>query len=149
MTRCEAEKAFRESASEEFLHIPAENEIEHEFSEKFNRKMKKLLREVEYNGTHFLSKPQKRVLALVAVIIMLFAGIMSIGNIRKAVVEFACEAFGDSAFCESEDNIPKKLSINCWFITENEETVSLSEEQKKQNKERAACNGIYTFASRF
>lgn len=98
MTRCEAEKAFRESASEEFLHIPAENEIEHEFSEKFNRKMKKLLRKVEYNGTHYLSKPQKRVLALIAVTVMIFAGLTSIGAVREAVVEFVTETFDNGAF---------------------------------------------------
>lgn len=102
MTRCEAEKAFRESASEEFHHIPAENEIEHEFSERFNRKMKKLLREVEYNGTHYLSKSQKRVLALIAVTVMIFAGLTSVGAVREAVVEFVAETFDNGIFCEFE-----------------------------------------------
>lgn len=105
MTRCEAKKAFRESASEEFLHIPAENEIEHEFSEKFNRKMKKLFREVEHNGTHYLSKPQKIILALIAVTVMIFAGLMSDGTVRKAVVEFAAEAFDNGIFYEFYENV--------------------------------------------
>lgn len=40
MTREEAKKAFREVAAQEFAHIPEENEIEYEFSERFNEKIK-------------------------------------------------------------------------------------------------------------
>lgn len=119
MTRCEAKKAFRESASEEFLHIPAENEIEHEFSEKFNRKMKKLLREVEYNGTHYLSKPQKRVLALIAVTVMIFAGLTSVGAVREAVVEFVAETFDKGVFYESVRTTEEEIASSYFAYSLN------------------------------
>lgn len=38
MTREELKKAFREVASEEFAHIPEENRIEYEFSDRFDEK---------------------------------------------------------------------------------------------------------------
>lgn len=38
MTREEAKKAFREIASEEFAHIPEENRIDYEFSERFDER---------------------------------------------------------------------------------------------------------------
>ena len=38
MTREEFFSVLREAASEEFAHIPDEDEIEYEFSERFNKK---------------------------------------------------------------------------------------------------------------
>lgn len=93
MTRCEAIKAFREVASEEFAHIPNENEIEYEFSERFNRKMEKFLDKIEYNSTHSISKSKRYTLTLIAAIIMLFVGLISVSAIREPIVNFIIEKY--------------------------------------------------------
>ncbi len=93
MTRCEAIKAFRQVASEEFAHIPRESEIEYEFSERFNMKMEKFFGEVEYDNTYHLSKAKRTSFALAVAIIMLFAGLISVSAIREPIVNFIIEQY--------------------------------------------------------
>ncbi len=95
MTRAEVINAFREVASEEFVHIPNEEDIKYEFSEKFNKKMKKLLRKAEHKNIHRSSKISKRIIAVVAAIVIILAGLMSVSAIREPVVNFVLEFFED------------------------------------------------------
>ncbi len=92
MTRCEALNAFRQVASEEFASIPEENEIEYEFSEKFNLKMQKVLSGRKQN-TYTFSKAKKNVYALILAGLMLFAGLISVSAIREPIVEFIIEKY--------------------------------------------------------
>ncbi len=95
MTRAEVINAFREVASEEFVHIPNEEDIKYEFSEKFNKKMKKLLRKTEHKGIHHSAKISKRIIAVAAAIVIILAGLMSVSAIREPVVNFVLEFFED------------------------------------------------------
>lgn len=95
MTRVEVINAFREVASEEFVHIPNEEDIKYEFSEKFNKKMKKLLRKAEHKNIHRSSKISKRIIAVAAAIVIILAGLMSVSAIREPVVNFVLEFFED------------------------------------------------------
>ncbi len=92
MTRCEALNAFRQVASEEFASIPEENEIEYEFSEKFNLKMQKFLRDRKQN-TYTFSKAKKNVYALILAGLTLFAGLISVSAIREPIVNFIIEKY--------------------------------------------------------
>lgn len=91
MTESDIIKAFRVSQTEEFKSIPEESEIEHIFSESFNRKMTKLLEKVEYNGTHCLSRTKKRIISAVLAMIIIIASIMSVGAVRDAAVCFVTD----------------------------------------------------------
>lgn len=93
MTREELFDAFREVASEEFAHIPNEEDIEYEFSERFNKKMKKLFKKIEHNCNYPTIKISKRIVTVVAAILIIFAGLMSVSAIREPIVNFVLEFF--------------------------------------------------------
>lgn len=93
MTREELFNAFREVASEEFAHIPNEEDIEYEFSERFNKKMDKLFKKIERNCTYPTVSLSKRILTIAAAILIIFAGLMSVSAIREPIVNFVLEFF--------------------------------------------------------
>ncbi len=93
MTREELFNAFREVASEEFAHIPNEEDIEYEFSERFNKKMDKLFKKIERNCNYPTVRPTKKIITVLAAILILFAGLMSVGAIREPVVNFIVEKY--------------------------------------------------------
>lgn len=88
MNREDIFAAMRKAATNEFAEIPAEKEIEYEFSEKFNLKMEKLLNKVEYNSKHILSRAKRNFVALTAAIIILLAGLLSVSAVRESLLEF-------------------------------------------------------------
>ena len=98
MTRSEFNETFRSVISEEFADIPPESEIQYEFSKEFLDKMKKLINGTE-DDTHKAQKKQwssvaiKRIVALAAALIVLFAGIMSVGAVREPVVNFIFKTY--------------------------------------------------------
>lgn len=91
MTRLEVLNAFREVASEEFSHIPNEEDIEYEFSERFNNKMVKLLKKAERKGNYSSANLPKRILAVAAAIVIILAGLMSVSAVRETVIGFIYE----------------------------------------------------------
>ena len=93
MTREELFNAFREVASEEFAHIPNEENIKYEFSERFNKKMDKLFQKIERNRTHTTIKHSKRIITVIAAILIIFAGLMSVSAIREPIVNFIVEKY--------------------------------------------------------
>ena len=95
MTREELFNAFREVASEEFAHIPNEEDIEYEFSERFNKKMDKLFKKIERNCNYPTVRPTKKIITVLAAILILFAGLMSVGAIREPIVNFVLDFFED------------------------------------------------------
>ena len=98
MTRSEFNEIFRVVISEEFADIPPESEIQYEFSKEFLDKMQKLINGTE-DDTHKEQKKHrsyvaiKRIVALAAALIVLFAGIMSVGAVREPVVNFIVKTY--------------------------------------------------------
>lgn len=96
MTRSEFNEMFRVVISEEFADIPPESEIQYEFSKEFLDKMQKLINGTE-DDTHKTQKKHsvaiKRIVALAAALIVLFAGIMSVGAVREPVVNFIVKTY--------------------------------------------------------
>lgn len=98
MTRSEFNETFRSVISEEFADIPPESEIQYEFSKEFLDKMQKLINGTE-DDTHKAQKKHrssvaiKRIVALAAALIVLFAGIMSVGAVREPVVNFIFKTY--------------------------------------------------------
>ena len=93
MTREEFFSVLREAASEEFAHIPDEDEIEYEFSERFNKKMDKLFKKIERNCNYPTVRISKRIITVLAAILIIFAGLMSVSAIREPIVDFVLEFF--------------------------------------------------------
>ena len=92
MNKDELFDIFREYASKEFADIPqTEAEADYEFSEKFEKKMLKIIDRVG-SGKKVTSKNYKRTITiLIAAIIAILAGAMSVGAVRKAVEKFIFE----------------------------------------------------------
>jgi hypothetical protein len=115
MTRAEVINAFREVASEEFIHIPNEEDIKYEFSEKFNKKMKKLLRKAEHKDIHRSSKISKRIIAVAAAIVIILAGLMSVSAIREPIVKYVIELFDNSMDFNFEGDTSKIIEYEYGF----------------------------------
>ena len=94
MTRSEFNETFRSVISEEFADIPPESEIQYEFSKEFLDKMQKLINGTE-DDTHKAQKKHRSSVAIkrIVALIVLFAGIMSVGAVREPVVNFIFKTY--------------------------------------------------------
>lgn len=74
--------------------LPSDNEIEHEFSNEFERKMKKLICQSKTRSpVGAIAFLRRHMVAFVAAIIILFASAMSVSAVRAAVFEFITEVY--------------------------------------------------------
>lgn len=74
--------------------LPADDEIEYEFSNEFKRKMKKLIRQSKTRSpVGAMAFLLRRAVVFVAAIIILFASAMSVSAVRVAVFEFITEVY--------------------------------------------------------
>ena len=113
MSREEFKAAFREVVSSEFAHIPTdESSIDFTFSEKFNKKMEKLIKSQRKSYYIFINTVGKRVAILFVAIITLFAASMSVKAIREPVIIEVYESFTKYFFeGETAEKIEKVYSI--------------------------------------
>ena len=89
MSREEFKAAFREVVSSEFAHIPTdESSIDFTFSEKFIKRMDKLIRAQRKSYYKFINTAAKRAAVIFAAIITLFTASLSVKAIREPVVRF-------------------------------------------------------------
>ncbi len=95
MSKDEFKKAFREVISSEFAHIPSdEDSIDFTFSERFNKKMDKLIKAQRKSYYFLINTVAKRVAVIFVAILTLFTASMSVKAIREPVIEFFIEIFG-------------------------------------------------------
>ena len=81
--------AMREAISLEFAHIPMEEQsIAHTFSEKFEKKMNKLLKVQKHAYWHYYNTAGKRVAIVLVTLIMLITTACSVKEIREPIVKF-------------------------------------------------------------
>lgn len=139
---------LREYASKEFEHIPqSDDEIDYEFSEEFEKKMEKLIDSIGSNNKPRKITRRKAIAILIAAIIVLFAGVMSVGAVREAIVSFVYEKIGENYEITFEDDVPDdKLDYIYSFSVIPEgfvETERLSEEAvnyvRYDNKQNNHC----------
>lgn len=117
MTKEEVFEVFRYYASKEFEDIPEnESEIDCEFSDEFNKKMEKLLKRVSYDRTHIVSWARRKFVMVAATIILVLAGMMSVGAIREPIVEFIYNVYEEfvEIFFEGDttDKITYRYSLS-------------------------------------
>ena len=90
----EFKDALRKVVSSEFANIPEdENSIDYVFSERFNKKMEKLLKAQKKVYWKFINTAAKRVAIIFLVFIALFTTACSIKEIREPVVRFIIETY--------------------------------------------------------
>ena len=94
MSKDDFKKAFREAVSSEFSQIPCdEDSIDFTFSERFNKKMRKLIKSQRKSYYFLINTAAKRVAVVFVAILTLFTASMSIKAIREPVVKFITEVY--------------------------------------------------------
>ena len=116
MSREEFKTAFREVVSSEFAYIPTdEDSIDFTFSEKFIKRMDKLIRAQKKSYYKFINTAGKRVAVIFAAIITLFTASLSVKAIREPVVKFFTEVYESFTRYifegDTTDTINKEYSI--------------------------------------
>lgn len=89
MSREELKAAFREGYSHDFDNIPiCESEITFDISARFENKMENLIHKENKATWHWFNTSYKKVIALVAALILMFTMTFSVSAIRGPIVEF-------------------------------------------------------------
>ena len=111
--------------------MPADHEIEHEFSKRFERRMGKLIRRGKTGSpVGAIAFLRRHMVAFVAAIIILFASAMSVSAVRAAVFEFITEVYEKFTHMFFEESPPSQESSDEFivrrpsFIPEGFELVS-------------------------
>lgn len=88
-------KAFMEAESYDYSKLKSEEEINWEFSERFEKSMNKLIQKNNRIALSTRQKIRKGLIASIIAIIVLFTGLMSVSATRTPFVEFLKEVFSD------------------------------------------------------
>lgn len=86
MSICEVKAAFHQVVSEEFKDIPQEDTIEWNFSQRFVKRMSKLIRNEKSFTWKYINTAKKRLVVVAVIIIALFITACSVKPIRTSVV---------------------------------------------------------------
>ena len=148
MTNAEKElirRAFHVLDTAEASHYESLEQASHQFSEKFERKIQKLIR-IERQPIYPLIKtPARKIASLLAVLLILFSLSLSVSAIRKQIIDWIVQihdtfieisypqnSFGDGNFTEHQVTwIPEDFSL-----TERIETPYRVKHTWKNNKEK-------------
>lgn len=117
ITKAEFKQAFREVVSLEFSHIPTdENAIEYTFSEKFNKRMEKLIKSQKKVYWNLINTTSKRVAIIFLAIFTMFTVAFSVKAIREPILKFIkqiYETFTHYSFeGDTVDLIEQEFSIH-------------------------------------
>lgn len=118
MSREEFKAAFREVISSEFAQIPTdEDSIDFTFSEKFIKRMDKLIRAQKKSYYKFINTAGKRVAVIFAAIITLFTASLSVKAIREPVVWFIKQVYETFIHYTFEGDIQPKIKKEFFIKT--------------------------------
>lgn len=94
ITKAEFKDAFREVVSLEFNHIPNDEEsIDYEFSDKFNKRMEKLIKSQSKPYWNFISTASKRAAVIIVAVLTLFTAAFSVKAIREPIIKFIKQVY--------------------------------------------------------
>lgn len=94
MSKDEFKNAFREVISAEFSHIPCdEDSIDYTFSDRFNKKMNKLIKAQRKPYYFLINTAAKKVAVYFVIFVTLITASMSVKAIREPVVNFIIEIY--------------------------------------------------------
>lgn len=118
MSREEFKAAFREVVSSEFAQIPTdEDSIDFTFSEKFIKRMDKLIRAQRKSYYKFINTAAKRAAVIFAAIITLFTASLSVKAIREPVVKFIKQVYETFIHYTFEGEIQPKIKKEFFIKT--------------------------------
>ena len=97
MTKVELMNVFRDAASAEFSACsPYESDYSYEFSERFERRMDRLVKSESRPAWRFVNtNPKRLIILIVAVIMALTAAACAVPEIRESIAGFFIQMFSD------------------------------------------------------
>lgn len=133
MSITDLKNAFREVVSEEFAHIPTdENSIVFTFSERFNKRMEKLIKSQQKIYYSFINTAFKRVAILCIIILTMLTTAFSVKAIREPIIKFIkqiYETFTHYAF----EGDTKEIITKEYVITQLPDGFEQTYETKSEN----------------
>ena len=116
ISKAKFKEAFREVISSEFSHIPKnEDEIDFEFSERFNKRMAKLITSQKKAYYHLINTAAKRVAIIIVLILTMFTAAFSVKAIREPIIKFVKQIYETfihySVEGETVDKITEEYSL--------------------------------------
>ena len=84
-----------EAARREFAMVPAESELDYVFSDRFERRMRRMIRAEAHGYWNLINTTAKRVAIAAAIVIMLLSTAMAIKPIRERIIQFFIEVYED------------------------------------------------------
>lgn len=116
ISKSEFKEIFREVISSEFLHIPKnEDEIDFEFSERFNKRMTKLINSQKKAYYKLINTAAKRVAIIFVLILTMFTAAFSVKAIREPIIKFVKQIYETfihySVEGETVDKITEEYSL--------------------------------------
>ncbi len=105
--------------------IPAENEIDYEFSEEFKKKSEKLIRRQEKAAWWFFQSTGKKAAAIIIAVIIGFTATLSIDAVREPIFNFFYKVFSTHTDIEYK-RIDKKAITDYYTVPEVPEGYELS-----------------------
>ena len=109
----------------------------HTFSDKFNKKMSKLIKRREKSYYTLISTAVRRVACIILIIVMLSASSLTVKAVRDAVYDFIMRIFGDHTEVIVENDIsndyPKTIEDE-YYISELPEGFEMTNEFKLEDK---------------
>lgn len=111
MTRVEFKDAFRYVANQEFAWIPtSEDEIDYTFSEKFEKRMDKLIRAEKSWFWHLVNTASKRAAIILVAVVCVLSATFSVEAVRVSVVNFIVEVFDGFLYITTEGETTKEIT---------------------------------------
>lgn len=116
ISKAEFKEAFREVISSEFSNIPKnENEIDFVFSERFNKRMTKLINSQKKAYYYLINTAAKRVAIIFVLILTMFTAAFSVKAIREPIIEFVKQIYETfihySVEGDTTDKITKEYTL--------------------------------------
>lgn len=111
ISKAEFKSAFREVVSLEFSHIPQdENSIDYIFSERFNKRMQKLIKSQKKLYWNFVNTAAKRAAVIFVAIITIFTAAFSVKAIREPILKFIKQIYETFAYYSYEGDTTETIT---------------------------------------
>ena len=111
ISKAEFKTAFREVVSLEFSHIPQdENSINYIFSERFNKRMQKLIKSQKKIYWNFVNTAAKRAAVIFVAIITIFTAAFSVKAIREPILKFIKQVYETFTYYSYEGDTAQTIT---------------------------------------
>ena len=127
MSKTDFKNAFREAVSSEFAHIPTdENSIDFTFSERFNKRMARLIKSQKKVYYNFINTAYKRVAIICIVLLTMLTTACSVKAIREPIVNFIKQVYESFTHYSYDGDTTEKIT--------KEYTIILPDDFEKTNE---------------